>query len=127
MATLKELRDERLRKLEDLQKLGVNPYPAKANRTHDTQQILTQFNELEDKVVTTVGRIVSVRKFGKIAFVVVKDDGDEIQLFWRSEEHTSELQSLMRISYAVFCLKKNKKSPHIIHYSPMIQYKPQIS
>src|SRR3546814_4416938 len=26
----------------------------------------------------------------------------------RSEEHTSELQSLMRISYAVFCLKKNK-------------------
>src|SRR3546814_4260510 len=29
----------------------------------------------------------------------------------RSEEHTSELQSLMRISYAVFCLKKNKE-PH---------------
>src|SRR3546814_2514305 len=27
----------------------------------------------------------------------------------RSEEHTSELQSLMRISYAVFCLKKNKQ------------------
>src|SRR3546814_4458820 len=29
----------------------------------------------------------------------------------RSEEHTSELQSLMRISYAVFCLKKKKNSP----------------
>src|SRR3546814_10689865 len=29
--------------------------------------------------------------------------------FTRSEEHTSELQSLMRISYAVFCLKKKKK------------------
>src|SRR3546814_7969408 len=29
-------------------------------------------------------------------------------LFARSEEHTSELQSLMRISYAVFCLKKKK-------------------
>src|SRR3546814_8997769 len=28
----------------------------------------------------------------------------------RSEEHTSELQSLMRISYAVFCLKKNKQT-----------------
>src|SRR3546814_8831781 len=27
---------------------------------------------------------------------------------WRSEEHTSELQSLMRISYAVFCLKKKQ-------------------
>src|SRR3546814_7957470 len=31
----------------------------------------------------------------------------------RSEEHTSELQSLMRISYAVFCLKKKKKSQNI--------------
>src|SRR3546814_3451041 len=30
----------------------------------------------------------------------------------RSEEHTSELQSLMRISYAVFCLKKKKKQKH---------------
>src|SRR3546814_8157225 len=30
----------------------------------------------------------------------------------RSEEHTSELQSLMRISYAVFCLKKKKKTNH---------------
>src|SRR3546814_2281787 len=29
---------------------------------------------------------------------------------WRSEEHTSELQSLMRISYAVFCLKTKKKN-----------------
>src|SRR3546814_1429651 len=31
----------------------------------------------------------------------------------RSEEHTSELQSLMRISYAVFCLKKTKKQNHV--------------
>src|SRR3546814_1750885 len=31
-------------------------------------------------------------------------------LRWRSEEHTSELQSLMRISYAVFCLKKKIKT-----------------
>src|SRR3546814_9408371 len=31
----------------------------------------------------------------------------------RSEEHTSELQSLMRISYAVFCLKKQKTTTHI--------------
>lgn len=85
MATLKELRDERLRKLDELKKLGVNPYPAEAHRTHDTQQILTQFHQgLEGQEVTTVGRITSIRKFGKIAFIVIKDDGDEIQLFWRA-------------------------------------------
>src|SRR3546814_1876269 len=47
----------------------------------------------------------------------MRDDEFEPRLGWmdgrgkeaRSEEHTSELQSLMRISYAVFCLKKKKK------------------
>src|SRR3546814_6679466 len=34
----------------------------------------------------------------------------------RSEEHTSELQSLMRISYAVFCLKKKKHKQNNIHH-----------
>src|SRR3546814_10560359 len=33
----------------------------------------------------------------------------------RSEEHTSELQSLMRISYAVFCLKKKKNNKKVTH------------
>src|SRR3546814_4808537 len=37
------------------------------------------------------------------------DDGKVLQRHVRSEEHTSELQSLMRISYAVFCLKKKTK------------------
>src|SRR3546814_8230504 len=43
----------------------------------------------------------------------------------RSEEHTSELQSLMRISYAVFCLKKNKKKKNYqsYHYNNQQQHK----
>src|SRR3546814_10355232 len=36
----------------------------------------------------------------------------------RSEEHTSELQSLMRISYAVFCLKKKKKTETVMYSTP---------
>src|SRR3546814_9417085 len=39
----------------------------------------------------------------------------------RSEEHTSELQSLMRISYAVFCLKKKNKKKHIYNSKHVIQ------
>src|SRR3546814_6326562 len=42
---------------------------------------------------------------------------DVPRLEHRSEEHTSELQSLMRISYAVFCLKKKKLSNHIYRTS----------
>src|SRR3546814_8952495 len=43
------------------------------------------------------------------AIVTVDDAAIKIVEVRRSEEHTSELQSLMRISYAVFCLKKKKK------------------
>src|SRR3546814_3633320 len=38
-----------------------------------------------------------------------EDEYAGVRIDFRSEEHTSELQSLMRISYAVFCLKKKKK------------------
>src|SRR3546814_3360180 len=50
------------------------------------------------------------KPFGVIAIVIGI-------CIYRSEEHTSELQSLMRISYAVFCLKKkiNSTMPHIYH------------
>src|SRR3546814_4884567 len=46
----------------------------------------------------------------------------------RSEEHTSELQSLMRISYAVFCLKKKKENEtnrELPHERPIIQHPKQ--
>src|SRR3546814_8179632 len=48
--------------------------------------------------------------------VMMEADSGESLIARRSEEHTSELQSLMRISYAVFCLKKkkNKKERTII-------------
>src|SRR3546814_1894270 len=47
--------------------------------------------------------------------VALKRHGQRTPSVMRSEEHTSELQSLMRISYAVFCLKK-KKSQTQSHY-----------
>src|SRR3546814_5164631 len=55
-------------------------------------------------VNSTTRSLVSGRRRpeGRSAWVLVSAGGD------RSEEHTSELQSLMRISYAVFCLKKKK-------------------
>src|SRR3546814_9507093 len=66
-------------------------------------------------------------QFGNPGFCVTRlaaaDQGDQITralheiavcLVQRSEEHTSELQSLMRISYAVFCLKKKKYTTNSI-------------
>src|SRR3546814_8478842 len=75
--------------------------------------------------------VCGLQKFGDDAFDIFADiaglgqrggvDHDEWHVeSARSEEHTSELQSLMRISYAVFCLKKKKnKNRHQLKTNPM--------
>ncbi len=88
MANLKELRDERLRKLDELSKLGVNPYPALAVRDKTLAEVNASFKTLESKksVLKVVGRIKGIRKFGKISFIVIKDATGELQLFLRHDD-----------------------------------------
>lgn len=81
MATLKELRNERLRKLNELKKLGVDAYPSRAERTHSLAEVSNKFAELENQKISVTGRIVGIRKFGKIAFVVIRDQSGQVQLF----------------------------------------------
>lgn len=85
MATLKELRDERLRKLEDLQKLGINPYPASSARNHTAGEVTSKFDELEGQEVSLTGRLAGTRKFGKIAFFIIKDASGQVQLFLKHD------------------------------------------
>src|SRR3546814_5680206 len=64
---------------------------------------------------TTLFRSDLVQKRARLKCALVFSLDTRRSRAWRnrSEEHTSELQSLMRISYAVFCLKKNKHRRHI--------------
>ncbi len=84
MATLKDYRDERLRKLEELRVLGINPYPAQSGRTHMTAQVVADFSILENQTVSVAGRVQGIRKFGKLAFIVIKDASGSLQLFLRT-------------------------------------------
>jgi len=81
MATLKDFRDERVRKLDELRQLGINPYPADSHRTHNARDIVDKFGDLQGQTATVDGRITSIRKFGKLAFVTIKDFTGSIQLF----------------------------------------------
>src|SRR3546814_5407481 len=72
---------------------------------------------IDRQSVGVVGIIMARRPFDigtgiEAARMLVEQFGAQIMLrhAGRSEEHTSELQSLMRISYAVFCLKKKKQT-----------------
>ncbi len=87
MATLQDYRNERLKKLEALRELGVDPYPAQTNRTHNLADIKDEFDKLEGQLATVAGRITSIRKFGKLAFLVIRDSfNSELQLFIRKNE-----------------------------------------
>src|SRR3546814_4496044 len=55
-------------------------------------------------------RPLSLGRVQTATLALLVDRDEAIARFVRSEEHTSELQSLMRISYAVFCLKKKKQT-----------------
>src|SRR3546814_3597862 len=59
---------------------------------------------LGDMIVDTLDAV------GEIALTIDRPRLIEAMIGLRSEEHTSELQSLMRTSYAVFCLKKKKSN-----------------
>ena len=90
MSTLKDFRDERLRKLSELRELGINPYPADSKRTHKNAQIVEDFYSLGGRQVSVVGRIASIRKFGKLAFIVIRDDSGAVQLFWRAGKESAD-------------------------------------
>ena len=86
MATLNDYRNERVRKLEELKALKVNPYPAKSNRTIDVGYIAPNFDKLEGKIHTVAGRISSIRSFGKLGFIVIRDFSGDVQLFIRKDD-----------------------------------------
>src|SRR3546814_2119156 len=79
------------------------------------------------------GRVASAHhQIGKLADVTLTPgmiEGERASIFVemahgaRSEEHTSELQSLMRISYAVFCLKKKKTKRQASRTQTLFRYK----
>lgn len=85
MATLQDYRQERLRKLNSLRQLGVNPYPAKVSRTHHISEFINNFDDFTQSNVSLAGRIISIRSFGKLAFIKLRDGSGEVQLYLQQD------------------------------------------
>lgn len=86
MATLQDYRNERLRKLEQLKELGVDPFPADSVSTHTCKDLIDKFDDLVGQEVSVVGRIISIRSFGKLAFIKLRDASGEVQLYLQKDE-----------------------------------------
>src|SRR3546814_9178727 len=87
--------------------------PPRSTRTDTLFPYTTLFRSRPARLSCTALAVPSIvgdlDPVAAVAFGPVQSGIGASQQHMRSEEHTSELQSLMRISYAVFCLKKKKK------------------
>lgn len=98
MATDSNLEKIRIEKLEKLKDLGVNPYPATTKRTHAIKEALTKQGEK----VALVGRMVSYREHGNIAFADLEDESGKIQIFFQKTQLGEKFKQLKLLDIGDF-------------------------
>ena len=84
--SLNQLIQVRKEKLEKIIAKGIDPYPSMFNPTHSSKEVLSKFNELENKSVIIAGRILSIRKMGKASFFHIQDSHGKIQIFIKKDD-----------------------------------------
>ncbi|MEX1087055.1 MAG: OB-fold nucleic acid binding domain-containing protein, partial [Candidatus Paceibacterota bacterium] len=92
MASIEEIRQERLQKLEKLRERGVNPYPVESRADYTLADLRGRFTELSEvgEKVTLVGRVLSLRPQGKITFCNISDGTARFQGLLKRGEGVSE-------------------------------------
>jgi len=97
---LTDQEEQRRRKLERLCEAGVDPYPARASRTHTAAQAVAALEATpegaEPVEVTVVGRLISKRVMGKISFAHIEDGSGQIQLFVQRDALGADLYALFK-------------------------------
>ena len=87
----KDLIDERIKKLNELRKEGIKPYPPIYAPTSKSNEIIEKFSSLDaheksGKIVKIAGRIITRRDMGKVSFMDLDDGYGRIQLFFRQND-----------------------------------------
>ncbi len=83
---LDQLRQIRIQKINKIRELGIDPYLASGNRSHDISEIVDNFEKLEGSNVSVCGRILSWREHGALAFADVSDESGHIQLYLKADQ-----------------------------------------
>ena len=96
MAEYNSLEKIRLQKLEELRAEGIDAYPTRSQRTHTSDEAISEFEAAETEgvesgstrevKVTLAGRIRATRVMGKISFAHIEDGDGKVQLFFRANE-----------------------------------------
>ncbi|MDO8604431.1 MAG: lysine--tRNA ligase [bacterium] len=98
MASLEEIRTERIKKLELLKAAGMNPYPIATKRSFSVADTLATFSKLskDSKKVTIAGRVMAIRGQGALVFFNLKDESSTIQGFLKRDDMDEKLFTLFQ-------------------------------
>jgi lysyl-tRNA synthetase class 2 len=75
----------RRNKLQQLLDLGIDPFGARFDRSHFSEDIIDQFDSLEGQQVAICGRLMAIRGHGKTCFATIADFGGSIQIYVRKD------------------------------------------
>ena len=100
---LEEIKKQRLKEIESLRDMGVNPYPYRYDKELSSAKIKEKYDSalkagevLENEKVSTAGRIMSIRDHGKSAFFHLKDQDGRIQAYIRKNSVGSEKYEIFK-------------------------------
>jgi len=119
---LSDIQKNRLKKLERIRKLRINPYPEKTKRTHSINEVLEDFDKLSKskKQIRLAGRIYSIRVHGGSTFLHFGDETAKIQSFFQRDKlgpksyqfflDNFDIGDFTEISGVLFRTKKGEKT-----------------
>ncbi len=95
--------EQRIKKLEELRKLGINPYSNNYKPKHHISEIINQYGsksneelEKEKPFFSVAGRIMALRSFGKSIFAHIQDEKGKIQIYFRKDILGNDLFKLVK-------------------------------
>ena len=91
---LDEIKQIKLKKLENLKAAGMETYPEKTERSMTNQKALDDFDKLQGKEISLVGRVKSLRPMGGSCFSHIEDGSGKIQLFLNQNNIAAEKYKL---------------------------------
>jgi lysyl-tRNA synthetase class 2 len=133
MSSIKEIKKTRLKKLENIRKAGINPYPAKVKRTHTCQEAIDNFEKLmaEEKKLFLVGRLRTIREHGGSTFVHIEDGSAQIQIYLKRDELGEEkykffqdnfdIGDFIEVKGLLFSTKKGEKTLLVKDYRMLVK------
>src|SRR3989344_4341564 len=122
MSSLEEIRENRLKKLEILEKKGIEPYPISANQDYTLAATIEKFVKISrsNKTISLVGRIMSLRLQGALAFLDLYDGTARLQALIKRDElragdfefflETVDIGDFIEVKGILFSTKRGEKT-----------------